>query len=288
MLHHLGRAFNREDKSYTVCNFFSDLAERGYCCVQDANDRDDRCCALTTADPDTRDICCAGSMHDVASMDDIEAREYAIRRLIQGTLWASIVLFSVIGVFALSRPETIVFNKVSDDVVAERVLEAELLRSKASEKEASIHKKENADLSTLQGIVDKYFSGEDTVKERQELNDLHQSITDIENAAHDSATNSIAAIVAYGGYNIFYAVICVRESLYPIVVDESSVHFHFIWYVVNLMIYALATANRGKGMQSADLVILMLGVCALGAVLWVYIWRKIMLYTMQKPKKSDF
>ncbi|OQW70856.1 MAG: hypothetical protein BVN35_17745 [Proteobacteria bacterium ST_bin11] len=281
------RVFNKSD-DYNCCSFIAECYERQYCGVVDPQDRDESCCVFTTINSDTPDMCCAGKAHIIETMSDLEMTRYRIERTIRFVLAISVTVFFIIGFFAVVRPDVIVFNHVADDVTAQRLTEAEMWRSKAEEGQRRLDEKEKLDTPVIEKYINKVLGLNDaTNEERKQVEEFFRLASERLDGTREETSTVLAPVIMYGGANIFYAIVCLREVLYDLEFSESMTHLHLIWYIVSCLCYIYTMSTHGQNMQSGNLVFFMIALSFLGGITWFSTMWRITRVLLSEKKKDD-
>ena len=286
MLTSLSRVVKKTD-DYNTCDFCSDCSERCYCCVVDPNDREDRCCAFSVLNSDTVDLCFTGNLHEVEMMNESELAKYKILRVAQIVLVISIILFFVLGFFAVVRPDIIVFNHVADDVTTQRLTEGNMWLAKAEEEKKKLDEKASVDTPAVSQFMNKVFNLPDvTIEERKKVEEFFRLASERLDGSRGETAVVLAPVVMYGGSNIFYAIVCLYVLLYPPKFGESIAHLHLFWYVTNCISYIYTMSMHGQNMQSGNLVFFMIALCFAGAIAWFTLMWKITRVLLQDKRKE--
>lgn len=281
MLGSAARVFNRSD-DYGLSDFVNDCWKNFVCCVVDSEHRDDRCCALTTVDPNGVDYCDCGHVNE-ADMDSPHTRQrHQIERWIRKLLFIGIIVWGLIGVFAVINPTAIMFNVVVDQEYRDHLQEGKTLKESALEHRLQMEEKkkeEELGANVITNFLNELLRS-DKANEKDKTAVMHvlELASEKMSAANCEVVVVTAPIKVYGASCLFYALLCMVLLSEDITMRTSVSSAHLMWYTCGIVGYALATAGHGRTMESSTFTFFMLAANCLLAVAWFVVRERILRY----------
>lgn len=272
----------RPSEEYNFGDFLSDCQKNFICFVTDSDHRNDRFCALTTVDPNSSDYCDCGHVNE-AEMEDPHVRQRRqIERWIRKLFFVGLLLWGLIGVFAMINPTAIMFNVVVDDEYRDHLQEGKTLQESALEHRQQMEeRKKEEELGA--GVITNFLNEllrSDKASEKDKTAVMHvlELASEKMAAAHCEAVVITAPIKVYGAACLFYALMCLILLSEDIHMRTSTTSAHLAWHVCSIIGYALASTGHGRTMESSTFTFFMLGTNILLALVWFVIRERIMRY----------
>ncbi len=276
------------DSSYNIFSFLQEAWTRCYCCVVDPDEKNERCCSLLVANPDSTDFFGAGKVHEVNAMTPHQYIAHAIRRCMRAVWVLSIVLFGLLGFCAMMWPEDIIFNHIADDIAIERMSEGRLHMAEAERQQEELNKREQeANEQWIYSVLNGVLNQKDTTqKQRLLIEKLFEQATQEIDVHHAEVTTVKSPVILFGGFNVFYVFLCIYDLMNVVALQRSVACRHGYWFLCGIFSYVMATVGRGPGMHSANIVVTMILLNIAGTAVWAYIYVKIGDYH-QRGKYED-
>ncbi len=283
------RVLTRGD-DYGLSDFITDCTKNCVCCVVDGEHRDDRCCALTTVDPNGLDYCDCGHVNESSMESPATYQRHQIQRWVRKLLFIGILVWGLIGAFAMINPTAIMFNVVVDEEYRSHLEEGKNLKESALEHRLQLEEKkkeEELGANVITNFLNELLRS-DKANEKDKTAVMHvlELASEKMSSAHCEAIVVTAPIKVYGASCLFYALLCMVLLVEEIPMRTSVSSAHLTWYTCGIIGYALATAGHGRTMESSTFTFFMLGSNCLLAVAWFVIRERIMRYNLTVPSQE--
>lgn len=279
----------RRDSGYHTSDFADDCQSNLVICVYDGDHKDDRCCSMQTATPNSLDIFSCGSMHDKDAMTPHEYAQSRTTNYIRWILFFAVIFIGATAVVSLLRPEYVVFNTLVDEVAAARLNEGQSLQEEAHRREQAIAAHVDDNLATLNAevltnFINKIFSSKDTTQEEKRVvKEMMEVAASKIESAHAEKTTIVAPMIIFGALALYYAIKCFMTMINTFELKEALAYDHILWCICNILGLIMATVGRGHGMQTSQLTMLLLGYYVVNVAAWVWIHQRIM-YNTYTPR----
>lgn len=282
MLGSLARVASRSD-DYGIFDFFRDFLKNCVCCVVDSEHRNERCCALTTVDPNGYDYFDCGHVNEADMESPHVHQRRQIERWIRRLLFFGLLVWGLVGVFAVINPTMVMFNVVVDEDYRNHLDEGKALKESALEHRLQMEEKkkeEELGANVITNFLNELLRS-DKANEKDKTAVMHvlELASEKMASAHCEAVVITAPIKVYGASCLFYALLCMILLAEDIQLRTGTTSAHLAWYVCGIIGYALATAGHGRTMESSTFTFCMLALNSIMAVAWFVARERIMRHT---------